>query len=542
MLDTVNLPDDSGSFFKKNLQLLAHQDIQPVLRRIQRGIEKEGLRVNSNGALALTPHPQALGSALSNSWLTTDFSESLLEFITPVFESIEETIDYLRDIHALAYAQLNDEIIWGASMPCILPADELIPLAQYGSSNIAKMKTVYRRGLGLRYGRAMQTVAGIHYNFSLPEAFWRRAFDHARVSGLTEHTHLQSYIDERYFDLIRNFRRNYWLLIYLFGSAPCVDKSFIHNRDNDLIALSEQDLYYPNATSLRMGDLGYQSSAQKSLFVCYNGLNNYIETLGNAIKTPYPAYEEIGLKKGDTYQQLSTALLQIENEFYSPIRPKRVTHSGETPLRALEQRGVEYIEVRCMDINPMLASGIDTETIRFLDSFLLYCLLSDSPQCDKQEFERISVNHSRIVNKGRDPALKLYCGKTEVPMGDCANRLINGIESIAKQLDQAHNISQKIPTHWYTQSVTKQREKVLDVSLTPSAQVLKQMQDLGETHIDFGMRQSQKHANYYKQRNVDTETQERLMQIASDSLDSQRKIEQDSNTDFSSFLYAYYQQ
>lgn len=536
MLDTVNHKERPNDFFECNLALIAHADNQPLLRRIQRGIEKEGLRVDKKGKLALSPHPSALGSALCNSWLTTDFSESLLEFITPVFESVDETMSYLSDIHSLAYQQLKDEVIWCTSMPCILPNDEDIPLAQYGSSNIASMKTVYRRGLGLRYGRAMQTVAGIHYNFSLPEAFWRRAFEHARCQGSSKHTHLQSYIDERYFDLIRNFRRHYWLLIYLFGAAPCVDKSFIHGRESTLDPLNENDLYHPNATSLRMGDLGYQSSAQQSLFVCYNQLDNYIDTLGHAIRTPYQAYEELGVKAGDEYQQLSTALLQIENEFYSPIRPKRVTHSGETPLKALTQRGVEYIEVRCMDINPLLANGIDSETIRFIDAFLLYCLLTESPQCDREEFDLISQNQARIVNNGRDPKLKVFCGKSEVPIHDCGNHLLNGINRIATQLDSAHKTTN------YTESVCTQRAKITDVTQTPSAKVLAEMQATGESHIAFSLRQSQTHAETHRNRKVDPEQKNKLMQIALDSLSAQQEIEQADKETFDTFLADYYSQ
>lgn len=536
MLDTVNTKDQPNDFFECNLALIAHADTQPLLRRIQRGIEKEGLRVDSDCKLSLTPHPSALGSALCNSWLTTDFSESLLEFITPVFESVDETMDYLNDIHSLAYQQLKDEVIWGASMPCILPSDKDIPLAQYGSSNIAEMKTVYRRGLGLRYGRAMQTVAGIHYNFSLPEAFWRRAFEHARCQGSTKHTHLQSYIDERYFDLIRNFRRHYWLLIYLFGAAPCVDKSFVQGRESTLDTLNEKDLYHPNATSLRMGDLGYQSSAQQSLFVCYNQLDNYISTLGDAIHTPYQAYEKLGVKSADEYQQLSTALLQIENEFYSPIRPKRVTHSGETPLKALTERGVEYIEVRCLDINPLLPSGIDAETIRFIDAFLLYCLFTDSPQCDREEFDLISKNQVRIVNNGRAPDLKVFCGKAELPMHDCANRILDGIKLIATQLDTAHK------TTAYSESINTQQSKITDVAQTPSAKVLAAMQTGGESHIDFSLRQSQSHAKTHRKRAVDPEQKNKLMQIALDSISAQQEIERDDELSFDAFLENYFSQ
>jgi glutamate--cysteine ligase len=522
--------------FDANLLLISQDDTRPLLCRIQRGIEKEGLRTNDQGHLSITPHPAALGSALTNTWLTTDFSESLLEFITPVFESIDETLAYLNDIHALAYQQLHDEIIWGASMPCILPADNDIPLAQYGTSNIATMKTVYRNGLGLRYGRAMQTVAGIHYNFSLPEAFWRRTFEHAKCQGTTQHTHLQHYIDERYFDLIRNFRRNYWLLIYLFGAAPCVDPSFVQGRENTLDVLTNNDLYQPMATSLRMGDLGYQSSAQQSLFVCYNTLENYIETLSSALRTPYAEYETLGVKNNNEYQQLSSSLLQIENEFYSAIRPKRVAQSGETPLKALKERGIEYIEVRCLDINPFLATGIDAETIQFLDAFLLHCLLDDSPQCDQEEFHLISQNQARIVHHGRDPNIPIFCGKNEVPMRDCANKIIDRIEKISHQLDTAHQ------TKAYTESISVQREKVADSALTPAARMLATMQEKHESHIEFCLRMSQAHAEKHKSHRVEPQQQQNLLTIAEQSIASQQEIEQQDSIDFESFLAHYFEQ
>ena len=536
-MSDINKPNARfDNVFDANLALISQNDTRPLLCRIQRGIEKEGLRTNQQGHLSLTPHPSALGSALTNSWLTTDFSESLLEFITPVFESVNETLDYLDDIHALAYQQLADEIIWGASMPCVLPADNDIPLAQYGSSNIATMKTVYRNGLGLRYGRAMQTVAGIHYNFSLPEAFWQRTFQQEKCQGTTQHSHLQHYIDERYFDLIRNFRRNYWLLIYLFGAAPCVDKSFVQGRENTLDSLNDDDLYQPMATSLRMGDLGYQSSAQQSLFVCYNTLENYIDTLSCALRTPYADYEALGVKTDNGYQQLSSSLLQIENEFYSAIRPKRVAQSGETPLKALKERGIEYIEVRCLDINPFLATGIDAETIEFLDAFLLYCLLDDSPQCDQEEFHLISQNQARIVHHGRDPNVHVFCGKNEVPMRDCANKIINRIEKISEQLDTAHQ------TKRYSKSIAAQRAKVADASLTPAAKVLAAMEEHNESHIDFGLRMSQTHAKHHKSHSVELQQQQNLLTIAEQSATSQAEIEQQDSIQFEEFLAHYFEQ
>ena len=503
-----------------------------MLTEILRGIEKEGLRSTFDGDLALSTHPAALGSALTNSWLTTDFSESLLEFITPTYNSIDGALEHLACAHSIVSHTLDDELIWASSMPCRLPEDSRIPLAQYGSSNIATMKTVYRRGLANRYGRAMQTVAGIHYNFSMPlryfEACYEQRGSHQRSFDL------QTYINARYFDLVRNFRRNYWLLIYLFGAAPCVDHSFVQGRSHHLDALNHQDLYLPNATSLRMGDLGYQSAAQQSMFVCYNELDTYIETLGQAIKQPYPDYEKIGMVVDGVYQQLSTALLQIENEFYSSIRPKRVTASGEKPLQALDKRGVQYIEVRCLDLDPFSPIGIEASTIRFLDAFLVYCLLRDSPLCNEDEFRRISINQSRVVNEGRDPDLNILCGNKELRLRDCANELLQDIDRVAQTLDRAHQ------TALYQQSVAEQQRKVNDASLTPSAQVLQQMQDQQRCHLDWVGRQSLEHRESHRAYQADRALQQRLSNECRESDLKREQIEAEDQVGFAQFLEDYF--
>ena len=525
-----------ASTFEQNIAFIASKSGQKLLTELRRGIEKEGLRVDHDGKLAMTPHPEKLGSALTNPWLTTDFSESLFEFITPVFTSIEDTLTYLKNVHTVAYRNMDGENIWAASMPCVLPEDDQIPIAQYGSSNIAKMKTIYRIGLGHRYGRAMQTVAGIHYNFSLPDEYWSTTFADAKANNTTAQTELQDYINERYLHLIRNFRRNYWILIYLLGAAPCVDRTFVRGRQHSMQALGKDDLYQPLATSLRMGDLGYQSAAQQSLFVCYNELETYIETLGEAIKIPYPDYEKIGVFKDGEYRQLSTGLLQIENEFYSAIRPKRVTKSGETPLHALSERGIEYVEVRCLDINPFTAIGIDAETIRFLDAFLLYCLTKESGRCDREEFQQFAENQARIVNTGRDPDLLIYCNKNEIPMRDCANRMLNDISKIAEQLDRAHN------TDSYVESVEQQRNKVHDASLTPPARCLTTMEDNNESHIEFIKRQTQQFAEEFAGQALATEVEQALLADAEQSLIKKQELEQDTSINFEDFLAAYYQQ
>src|SRR3990167_8644374 len=286
---------------------------------MRRGIEKESLRTQPDGGLALTPHPVALGSALTHPNITTDFSESQMELVTSAHKSTEAALAELTQLHQFTYRALKDlgeEMLWVSSMPCGLPTDETIPIARFGLSNVGRARSIYRMGLSHRYGRRMQTISGIHYNWSLP--------------GVTS---------EQYFALTRNFRRHAFLLLYLFGASPAVCRTFVAGRRHELQRLAGHTLYLPHATSLRMGRLGYQSDAQASLAVSYNSLAGYGNALQHALMQPYPAYENVCIRSpGGDYNQLATTLLQIENEFYGTIRPKRVIFPGERPLHALRDR------------------------------------------------------------------------------------------------------------------------------------------------------------------------------------------------------------
>ena len=515
----------------ERLELFNSPEHLQLLTQLQRGVEKESLRVSPEGRLAQTPHPQALGAALTHPSITTDFSEALMELITPVSTSIDKTLNCLDDVHRFVYSHLDEEKLWTTSMPCVLAGEEQIPVAQYGSSNVARMKTVYRLGLGNRYGRAMQTIAGIHYNFSLPEQLWPLL---QQADGDSQSQ--QDYITNAYFGLIRNFRRTSWLLVYLFGASPAVCKSFLNGRDHQLEELDHGSVGFPHATALRMGDLGYQSDAQGSLNICYNTLDNYIDTLKGAITQPHPDYEDIGVKGEEGYRQLSTALLQIENEFYSPIRPKRVTQSGETPIGALRERGVEYIEVRCIDVNPYLPMGIDAEQMRFIDCFLLYCLFDKSPLCDDQDRIRIADNLRAVVNNGREPDLQLNKRSGAIKLQDWGNAMLNHIEPIAKLLDQAHGGND------YQTAFQNQRVKMADSSLTPSAKILADMKGNDQAFFHLAKDLAEQHNEHFRNRPLDEERQAEFTAASEQSLDKQREIEQSDNISFEEYLSDYYQQ
>ncbi|PLW84456.1 glutamate--cysteine ligase [Kineobactrum sediminis] len=516
------------------LQTLTSPGYRQLINTIQRGIEKESLRITPEGRLAQTPHPASLGSALTHPSITTDYSEALLEFITPVDTSIEHSLDTLADVHSFVYAQLEDELLWAASMPCVVNGDDSIPVAEYGNSNVARMKTVYRYGLGHRYGRLMQTIAGIHYNFSMPAEYWQRAWDDA---GKPEP--LQDYISNRYLGLIRNFHRHSWLLIYLFGASPAVCASFLRGRDqHGLQPFDEQGktLHMPHATALRMGDLGYNSSAQRGLKVCYNSLDNYISALRDAIMDPHPDYQGIASGRDGNYQQLNDSLLQIENEFYSTIRPKRVTRPGEAPLKALHRAGIEYIEVRCLDINPFTPVGLDAQQIHFLDTFLLYCLLEESPPCDSDEQSRQAANLNAVVNRGREPGLELFANGGSRPLSALADDLLSGMSGVAELLDNCHDNT------LYSAALEEQCSRVADPERTPSARVLREMRERDVPFFRLAMGYSERWAQYFRERPLPPEVAQRFAAETASSLAAQQAVEAADELGFEDYLAQFYAQ
>jgi glutamate--cysteine ligase len=475
---------------------------------IRRGIEKESLRATGDGTLALTPHPAGLGSALTHPSITTDYSESQLELITGVHATPESALSELTDVHQAVYAALGaqrrqgDERLWVSSMPSGLPTDETIPIGRYGNSHIGRAKSIYRMGLGQRYGRRMQTISGIHYNWSLP--------------GVSS---------EQYFGLIRNFRRHSFLLLYLFGASPALCSSFVAGRRHELLPLGGNGhvhtFHMPHATSLRMGRLGYQSDAQALLAVSYNNLESYATSLEAALVRPYGPYEAIGvLNPGGDYNQLSTSLLQIENEFYGTIRPKRVIRPGERPLHALRERGVEYVEVRCMDLDPFEPVGINAQTMRFIDVFLLHCLTTESPPDTPEEIAALSRNQHRVAARGREKDLQLEYGTRTRSLADWGSEVLRECEPMAAALDAAHGGT------LYGEALMEARRRMLKPETTPSARVLEVMQrDFGGSHVRFVQAQSEATREHITTLPSRAGLFEHYQRLAADSVAEQQRIE-----------------
>ena len=514
----------------RRLALLADDKHRGVLGGGLRGIERETLRVDGAGHLASTPHPAAMGAALTHPQITTDYAETLLEFITPAESDIAITLDKLDAIHRYAYSKLGDELLWSQSMPCQLPGEDQIEIAWYGKSNLGTLKHVYRRGLALRYGKAMQCIAGIHYNYSLDERLWRVLADN---EGGDKRLSAKSYQSEAYLATIRNFRRYSWLLMYLFGASPVLSTGFLRGRPHKLETLSEDTLFLPYATSLRMSDLGYQNDAQSGLSPHENCLDSYVAALTKAVNQPYEPYAALGTKRDGEWIQLSTNVLQIENEYYSTIRPKRVIQTGERPIQALCARGVQYIEVRCMDVDPFEPVGVSLQAGRFLDAFLLFCALEESPDIAPKESARHTENFARTVKEGRRPGLTLHNGVADVTLQSWGEELLERIRPVAELLDTLRGDSQ------HADAIKAQAAKLADAELTPSAKVLAALRANGKSFGAFALAQSEKHAAHFRAHPPSAEEAAYFDGLAAASLAEQAEMEAAPQINFDDYVAAY---
>lgn len=505
------------------------------LQGMQRGIEKESLRMQANGYLAQTPHPQALGSALTHPHITTDYSEALMELITPPLAHPQQALDFLRDLHVMVQQNLPEgETLWPMSMPCMLDNnEENIPLAQYGSSNLGQFKTLYRHGLGVRYGRRMQTIAGVHYNISFPEQLFETWQQQPNTPDALQQLSLQDYRSARYFGLIRNFLRISPLVVYLLGASPSVCACFLSGRQHHLQPLVRGTLYLPDATALRMGSLGYQNSAQRQLGIHYNSMQGYLAGIEKATHTTYADFSALGLDDDHGQPiQINDHILQIENEYYSPIRPKQIPRSDETPAQALSERGVAYIELRAVDINPYSDIGIDISTACFLEVLALYSLLQDSPEISETEQDAIDRNMAKIVDDGRKSNLMIETRLGEQRFKDWARSQLDQMQAVAKMLDQS--VAQPI----YQKALQVMGKRLEHGEQALSAQVLSDtVAANGSWH--FGHALATKYAAAHAVHQLAADTAQYFQQTVTESLQAQQHLEQQPQVDFKTYVARY---
>lgn len=515
------------TYLSQRLKKVKNSPVASTLLNLQCGIEKEGLRVSLNGRVSHAGHPKTLGSSLTHSSITTDYSEALLEYITPVFQSPVAALEFMQELHSFSASQLqhSGEYLWPASMPCFLDGEDDIRIADFGSSNTGKLKHTYRVGLAYRYGKIMQSIAGLHFNFSPKDNFWP---EYQKLLG--DEQPLCDFQSSQYFGLIRNFRRHSWVLLYLFGASPAIDTSFVKGRDVPLIKGPGDSLVGPYATSLRMSDVGYNNKVQSVLSLCFNDLEKYAKSLEHAISTPLSMYEKIGVKVDGEYRQLNANLLQIENEYYSDIRPKRVTRAGQKPVHALKEAGVEYVEVRNIDLNPFLPLGINAQQSQFINAFLSWCLFSESPVISDQECSVIGVNQTVVVHQGRKPGLMLETCAGPKSLHSLGLEMMENLRLVADIMPQKQQV---------LVAIEAMTARINDPTLTPSAQVLAAMEQGGLSHQELCFKLAKQHQEYHLKQTISLQRRQELSDQVHESIAKQEQIEAEQTESFDDFLAAY---
>ena len=479
--------------FEKAAGLFSSENCQLLLDGLY-GIEREAQRIAPTGEVAMTPHPAVFGNKLENTLITVDFSESQIELITPPFESVEKTYEFLKELHLLVDKELESEYLWPLSMPPRLPEEKMIPIAKFDDSPEGREKELYRIGLAARYGRKMQMISGIHYNFSFGDSLVDYLY-HRLGNGTDKRT----FTDDMYFSMARNFLRYRWLLIYLFGASPCADQTYNPVIGNEMKMVrkccpeccSPKHSYKRNAISLRVSRFGYSDSVQGKYSVSYNSLKDYTTGIRRLLAAKSRKFTRIGLYQNGRQIQINGNILQKESEFYSSIRIKQNIRKGESQLDALEDRGAKYAEVRIIDLNPFNKTGISLEQLQFLQVFMLFCLFEYSPPIESGELERINKNHHLVALSGRRNNLKLFSYNGQVGLTEWSRKIFSKLNSIASLIDLI-NIDNR-----YQKCVQSEYEKITDPSLLPSSMIERDINREG--YLEFGTRKAIEH---YKSENA----------------------------------------
>ena len=515
---------------ERRLARLVNSGVRQPLSGGLRGVERESLRVTPDGRVARSPHPTELGAALTHPHITTDYSEALIELVTPTFTDNAALCAYLEDLHRFVCRHIGEELLWSTSMPCAVAGEDDVPIARYGSSHAGLFKTVYRRGLRTRYGGVMQAIAGVHFNYSFPVAFWPLYADvlESRDAG-------PAFISRCYFDLLRNYRRYGWIVPWLFGASPALDASFLHGHGAaGLQARGAQTLVGPEATSLRMSEIGYRNRAESatSVDVSVNGLEPYLKDLQRLMRTPHAPFAALGVCVDGEYRQLNANLLQIENEYYSSIRPKRAPESGEGTAHALARAGVEYVEVRALDVDHIAPAGVAPATLQVLEALLALCLLKDSPLIDAAEQEVLDRNFEQVAQHGRQAGLALQRDHRPAALESWAAEILDALQGTCELLD-AGAVDRP-----YATALALQRERLRQPLLLPSARQLHDLGEHDESFQQFGLRLAREHRAALARTPLPAERRAVFESEARASLEVQSAIEASEKGGFDEYLQA----
>jgi glutamate--cysteine ligase len=464
--------------YKNLFDSLKKEELLDTSSKIRVGFERETLRIN-NSSISRSPHPTELGSACCNKFITIDFCESQLELITPPLLGSSPALKKLSDIHHFVTHKIGNESIWPFSMPPKINSEDDIPIGTFGTSHEGIFKHIYRVGLSNRYGRGMQSISGFHYNYSHPNILWDILSDFTHVNK----SQIRSLV---YFNILRNIHKMNWLLIYLFGSSPVIGNKILSNNNDSFEKLDQETSYLPYATSLRMSEYGYSNVNRKNISVSLSTLDDYVDDLRRATMTEEPRYLEYEDKR---YSQLNTNILQIEAEYYAVARAKSEKFNFIRPSANLKYGGVDFLELRSIDINPFSRIGIDNETALFLEIFMLFCTVNECELFDKEAMQDINDNDLTIAKYGRKPNISLKKDNGTILMKNWAMDILDQMLSIAEQLDTGDSK--------YTSVICKMKSKVKNQEKTQSAKILDKLLGENISHTELGVVIAEENKDYF---------------------------------------------
>lgn len=438
------------------LKIIKDESLEDYFIKANFGLEKENVRVTERGNLALTPHPKAFGDREKNAYIKTDFSESQLEMVTPVCNTLEEVYSFICNLNKVVSLEImkNGEFLWPQSNPPILPREEEIPIAKLSN----REDELYRENLSYKYGKKKQVISGIHYNFSFKEEFIKLLYKELKVEK-----DFREFKDDIYLRMARNFQKYHWLLIYLTGASPVFHESYIDEIKKDGEILGEDSYYIKDDTSLRNSSYGYKN--KKDYYVSYNSIGEYASDIKNLVKD-----KEI----------------QSIKEYYNPIRLKSL--GSEDMLESLLHKGIDYLEVRLLDLDPLSIQGVSKETLYLVHLFMIYTLLKENKEITYKDQEEFFKNHDMVALKGRNEDAVIHENGVPVLLKDKGREILSEMDEIVEILFSNNEEFKNV--------IKRALEKINNPHDTISEKLIKDIKEEG--YINFHMRLAKEYLNNFK--------------------------------------------
>ncbi len=438
------------------LKIIKDESLEDYFIKANFGLEKENVRVTESGNLALTPHPKAFGDREKNAYIKTDFSESQLEMVTPVCNTLEEVYSFICNLNKVVSLEImkNGEFLWPQSNPPILPREEEIPIAKLSN----REDELYRENLSYKYGKKKQVISGIHYNFSFKEEFIKLLYKELKVKK-----DFREFKDDIYLRMARNFQKYHWLLIYLTGASPVFHESYIEEIKEEGEKLGEDSYYIKDDTSLRNSSYGYKN--KKDYYVSYNSIEEYASDIKNLVKD-----KEI----------------QSIKEYYNPIRLKSL--GSEDMLESLLHKGIDYLEVRLLDLDPLSIQGVSKETLYLVHLFMIYTLLKENKEITYKDQEEFFKNHDMVALKGRNEEAVIYENGVPVLLKDKGREILSEMDEIVEILFSNNEEFKNV--------IKRALEKINNPHDTISEKLIKDIKEEG--YINFHMRLAKEYLNNFK--------------------------------------------